>query len=254
MLLSLALIWPVALNQSKISVVFLLVVFLVLFGRDAWQRPGRFAVGLSAAGFVFMVMLAGYVAHAPGGVSTWRELIQYTYQSNIESSENYAGQLSRGGAVKYWIQKHGVSDIPGTLIGHGVGTARIAEGVTGAEGETVDPSLKIGRLSALAVLWDFGVLGLIFALGMYLSTFIAAGRLARHFSYDPWRAGLMRGMQAAVAITMVSFVNKRFFVFHVGYQTFLMFVFGYLAYWTNRVAGEGRDSSALRESPQQDRD
>jgi hypothetical protein len=80
-------------------------------------------------------------------------------------------------------------------------------------------------------LWEGGVIGLLLASGMFFAAFRAAGRLARHPVFDAWQVGLFQGLRAAVLLFFISLWHKNFFVFDVAYQTVVVAMLGYIAYW-----------------------
>jgi hypothetical protein len=91
--------------------------------------------------------------------------------------------------------------------------------------------MQIGNTAVPAILWESGVVGLLCVFGMIWAGFRTAGRLARRHAHNPWRAGIFEGIQAAMAVIFVTLWHKRVFVFDVAYQTMIVLVFGYLAYW-----------------------
>jgi hypothetical protein len=71
---------------------------------------------------------------------------------------------------------------------------------------------------------------------MFISAFIAARNLGKHFIDDPWRAGIFEGMQVAVLVNALLLFHNNYFVLDAVYQTVVYFVFGYIAFWAIRVA------------------
>jgi len=240
--LSVALLTPVFLNEAKISVVYMVVVFFVVYRKDFITRPIRF-IGITLGMLVVLVaLLTSYTAHIENTkVNTIEDLAKFTYEYNFGKSQTFNDKLSRGGAIEYWAKQHGMQDVVGTLIGHGVGASRIeSDRNSVVEFNTINPELGIGRIAIIAVLWDSGVIGLLALCVIFWTAFRTAGRLSNEID-DPRISSLCLGLQGAIAVIFVSLWHKNFFVYQIGYQTILVIVLGYLAYW-DKWLGNRRDS------------
>lgn len=232
LLLGLPLLAPIAVNETKIALLYVIVIFLVLFARDIVERPLRFLTGSLVLVGLLILLASAYVAFAPRELAGLWELIEFVYQGNIENEYNTSGELTRWGALEYWVNSHGWREFGTTLFGHGAGMTRV-EQPYGAQlfATAADPDLGIGRLGVTAVLWESGVLGLVCVTGLFWAVFRGAGDMARTFADSAEKRAVFRAIQAGVALFYLSFWHKNFFVFHVGYQTVLVLMFGYVLYW-----------------------
>ncbi len=247
--LSLLLLSPLLVNQAKIAVLYLPLVFLVLFHRDFIVRPGKFLVaGIGMAGFVAVLMTALMVTHPTGRLQNWSELIDYVVArqtADIEERREQYSALSRWTAITFWAREHATGNPVTTLVGHGLGASREPEGE--ADGvhtlaERKYPGIRIGYTAVSALLWDTGVIGLGAVLAMFASGFLTAGWLSRHYrTRDRFRAGLFEGLQAALAVLALGLAHKDFFVVHIPYQALTYLLLGYIASaWLQVVRGERR--------------
>jgi phosphatidylserine synthase len=93
------------------------------------------------------------------------------------------------------------------------------------------PGMRIGYTGLSALLWETGVLGVVCVLGMFLSAFLAAGRLATHHRRrgDSFHTALFEGLQAAIAVLTLSLAHKNFFVVHLPYQAIVYLLIGFVA-------------------------
>lgn len=232
LLYGLPLLAPLAVNEAKITLVYVVVLFAVLFGRDAIERPMRFLGGLLGLVAVLMLLASAYIAFAPKELSGFDELVTFIYEGNVEKDYTSTGNLTRWGAVEFWGAHHGLSNLDQTLLGHGGGATRSGEEEQGpASTRIIDTDLDIGRLGATAVLWETGVFGLICIAGFFFAAYAGAGRMVVHSRGDAKKRAIFRAIQAGVAVFFVSFWHKNFLVYHIGYQTAWFVVIGYLAYW-----------------------
>ena len=75
-----------------------------------------------------------------------------------------------------------------------------------------------------------GAFGTFTVLGMFLSAFLSANWLARHYrGKDRFRTGLFEGLQAGTAVLALSLAHKDFFVVHIAYQTVVYLLIGFIA-------------------------
>lgn len=252
---------PVLLNEAKVSIIYLAAVFLTLFSQDIKHRPARFLGGAMVLSALMAVMMAAYTLNSPdaAGLRTWGDLIRYTYEYNVESKET-AGQLSRAGAWRFWAEHHENSDLWALAFGHGVGYTRVGDGDS-PKSETVksfndgipvfiDLGSAIGNTTVATLLWETGLIGLFAVFGLLAATFKTARELAKVYSDNPQRAASLRAAQAAMAILFVTLWHKNLFVFDVVYQTLMVLLIGYVAYWQvqNRPTTDEREAPDLNNS------
>ena len=245
------LLFPVFVNSAKISVFYFLVIMMILYSQDIIKRPLRF-IGISlGAMLVLFALLASFIKHSPSSdVSSVSDLIAFTYQYNVGTDETFDGKLSRGGAITYWIEHHGLKDIFGTVLGHGVGASRVESESAPSILSGINPDLGLGRIAIVAILWETGVLGLICVLAMFATAYTTADRLEKHYRAQPWHVGIFAGIKAAIGVIFVSLWHKNFLVYQIGYQTMVMLIFGYLVYW-DRVTIENIVGPEQPEQPEQ---
>jgi len=247
LLLSIPLAIPLFVNEAKVSVVYMLVVYIVLFGKDLIHRPIRFLWASLAASALLVAMLVAFMLGAPSSsrVESIPDLIRFTYQYNVADDE--AGTtLSRFGALRFWLQHHGPVDIKGTLFGHGIGFSRVgdtetpyretAESTQAGIPLQIDLTQKIGITAVSGLLWETGVVGLLCIIGLLAATYRSAHRLEKIFPNMPERVAALRAVRVAAVIIFVILWHKSVFVFHVAYQTLVMILIGYVAYWERNAA------------------
>ncbi len=241
---------PVFLNEAKVSVVYLVLVFIVLFFKDIAKAPMRFIL---VSGFAF-VLLVGMVStlvalHPDKRISSWQDLVMLSVERQLASAEERKGQygeLSRWTALTFWAQEHSDKYFVEAVVGHGAGASRDQlHGLDIADtlAENNYSGLRIGYTAVAAVLWDTGLVGLVLVLGLFLAAFRTAGHLAKLHEATPWRAGVFDGLRAGIAILTFSLAHKDFFAYQIPFQTFLIVVFGYLAYWQY----QSKDSTLISE-------
>jgi hypothetical protein len=212
-----------ALAEVKVAIVLLPILALgVLWapGVDlrtaqwsAWNRGVR-----RWTRRMFGVVGAVFVA----GLLMWAHQQQFTVGGSRESSSSldYArmalernldqgdapdehGQLTRLGALQYWWRHQSLSDLPGALIGHGVGSVRRSSLSPGKllQGLRFEPA----RSSAAVLLWETGLLGLLAWVGSSACWLVLARRLCQRRTSAQQTVALQSGA-AIIMLTLVSLV------------------------------------------------
>jgi len=236
--LSLLLLSPMAINEAKITALYLPLAFIVVFHRDIAHKPLKFLVaGASTAGLLAILMTALVVGSNSAKIQSSSDLVNLVISEQTASADQRQGQyseLTRWTALTFWLKEHIRANPINTLVGHGVGASREnSAGLVSAEtlAEKRYTGLRIGYTALSALLWDTGIIGLITVLGMFGAAFLTAGRLARYYEgKDKFRTGLFEGLQAGMAVLALSLAHKDFFVNHLPYQAFTYMIIGFIAY------------------------
>lgn len=230
---------PLFVNQTKISALYLPLVFFVVFYDDIVRRPARFLALGAVAGGALVAMVAAIVVLQPSkDVSTWQDLIAWVIERQTADIEERSGvgssELSRLTAITFWAEEHANANPGHILIGHGIGASR-ARGAGLDLGDTLADKkyggMEIGYTAVSALLWDTGVLGLLVVLGMFYSAFRMCGTLTARFSDRPDLVGIFEGLRGGIAVLVLSLAHRDFFAFHLPYQTLVLMLFGYVAIW-----------------------
>jgi hypothetical protein len=75
------------------------------------------------------------------------------------------------------------------------------------------------------------LLGTVCVLGMFGSAFFTAGRLAAHYRRrrDGFHTAMFEGLQAAMAVLVLSLAHKNFIAVHLPYQAIVYLLIGVIA-------------------------
>ena len=231
--LSAILLVPVTINEAKVSIIYAVVVFLVIFRKGIFQNIGRF---LTVTALVFTMVAAlfyTYISHAPAGAaSSWGDLVKYTVEYNLNKEEEFDGSLSRGGSIELWVN-HQQTDLGHMLLGYGVGVTRqeLHNNLAIDLGIANPQDYGVGKLASMAVLWESGVIGFLLLTASFAVAYFYCGQLEKVHSRDNWLSGIFVGLQGAVIILYISLWHKNFFVFHPGFQIIVITLFGFVIYW-----------------------
>ncbi|BFM05568.1 hypothetical protein [Halioxenophilus aromaticivorans] len=231
-LISAGLLLPVMINEAKVSIIYAVVVFFVIFRKGVFQNIGRFLTVTALVFAMVAALFSTYISHAPAGAaSSWTGLITYTIEYNINKQEETDGKLTRGASINLWFDRHG--DMAHTLLGYGVGTSRVEKHnhLARAIGIKEPQDTGVGKLGAIAVLWESGLIGFLIISSAFGVAFYYACQLEKTYSRDGWLSGIFVGLQGAIVILYISMWHKNFFILHIGYQAIYTTLFGFLIYW-----------------------
>jgi hypothetical protein len=230
---------PLLVNQARVSVLYVLLTFVLVFWRDIARRPGKFlAASLGLAGLVAVLMTAIMLGHPGGALRNWSEVVEKAYAQQTAAVHRDEGgdKLTRWSSLTFWAEQHVRANPVRTLLGHGPGASREPESTTVLEvsktlAQTRYPGMRIGYTGLSALLWDAGLLGAICVLGMFASAFLMAGRLATHYRrrQDGFHTAMFEGLQAAMAVLALSLAHKDFFVVNLPYQAVVYLLVGFIA-------------------------
>ncbi len=225
---------PVFLNETKVSFVFAILVFGVIFAEEIRRNPLRFI----QAGLFFAALLAVFVmfylfmAEKTDRIHGLGEYLDLLVEHGL-----YRGygtyQLNRVTALTFWVSQHLPHDLLHALVGHGLAQTREASafvdiGATLAGKRYAGMGIGVTALSGL--LWEVGLIGTGLVIALFFSAFRLAGGLARACAAEPIRRAFLKGTQAGIAVTALGLLHKPLFMFEVTYQVFVMLLLGYLAY------------------------
>jgi hypothetical protein len=237
--LSVLLLSPLVVNQARVSVLYVLLIFMVIFWRDIVRKPGKFLVAsFGMAGLVAVLMTAIMLTHPGGALTSWSDVVKNVYAQQTAMVQQKEGryELSRWSVLTFWAEQHVRANPVKTLLGHGPGASREPDETTVLEvtdtlAQKKYPGLRIGYTALSALLWDTGVLGVICVLGMFASAFFMAGRLATHYrrQRDGFHTAMFEGLQAAMAVLALSLAHKNFFAIHLPYQAVVYLLIGFIA-------------------------
>lgn len=180
LLLSLLILAPLALGETKIAVIFLPIAVLVAIRKDIAKNPllGVFIVLLcfsitAALGYLYLV------------ISTTGSSSLHTTLDNIIAYNfghvGYHGALglNRSTVLSFWWGQQSWSDPLAFVFGHGIGASYSGTGslVAGHLARNYG-SLAIGFTGLSSLLWDLGVFGTLLYLLIFFGAWLHTHRIA----------------------------------------------------------------------------
>ena len=227
---------PLLLTEVKAIFFYIPVSLLVLFGGDLVRKP-LLAIGWGLVAVVFFVgLLFAYQALHWSAKSSdlqqnIREKFLYSFQKEGGYRARQSGVLTRLGVIEFWWQEHNEESRVEMLVGHGLGASRTTGQLEGSVAARYEA--KIDSTGLAAMLWDFGVFGVVAILGIFGAAFWRAGRLAKEELLGERQRALARGLQAVIPLLLMSMVYRDDIPYAAPVMFMAMCILG-LVSWLNR--------------------
>ncbi len=231
-LLSLVCLLPIALNEAKAVVLFIPIMLAIVFQDALIKRPLQALLASLLVAILMFGLLALYsiLPKAAGQQSKnlsdfYEEMVAYNVGDKAYGNE----LLNRTTVYSYWAERHGMDNLPETLIGHGPGaTNEDAELMNFSLARNVYPGVGIGLTGISSLLWEVGLIGTFLMIGIYIAAFKRAQDLAAHFSRQTRQYAYLKAVQAGLAVLAVNLLHNNYLLFELGFQTLLMVLLGYI--------------------------
>ncbi|MDO5102835.1 MAG: hypothetical protein Q4D91_08070 [Lautropia sp.] len=237
LLLSVAVILPLGLGETKVVLALVPVVLFSAYFELVAKRPLAFVgmvlativIGGILGYFYFLVQVSGDIAEM-----SLAENLRDTFEYNFGNRGYYATGVNRFTAIPYWFESQSWNNPVKVLFGTGVGSAYGIDGLVPDPGHMflAHPGMHIDLLTASAVLWEFGFVGALLYFGMIFGAMIALARCFKEAS-TAWDRLLCRMLMSSLAVTLVMALYANSAVVLVSHS-FLMYMTLGLVAWRYR--------------------
>lgn len=238
---------PLGMGETKLIVVLLPLAFAMVYLDLVTHRPALFLGGGLIAGLITLGFAYIYfVVQVPDARDmTVAERLQETIDYNFGNVGYFAGRgLNRFTAIVFWFKEHGWNDPVATIFGHGLGSSYGGDGTAPFTGHINDryPEKLIGQTSSSSILWDLGLLGFTLFMGMVLSAWREAWRLANVVQAGADRAACRTLLAAVSCIPLMAFYSDGITVIP-SQQVFTMLSLGAVAWYSRGYRASGMNQS-----------
>lgn len=198
-LLSALLLLPLALGETKVVIVLLPMIAVLLFMKDIQHEPSKFipvlilllvlTLGLAYM-YVYLMLESTFIVALEG-------MIKY----NIQEMGYGNLILNRTTVLTFWTGLHDWYNPIAFLFGHGLGSSYGA-GFDAGHMAQLYPKYGINLTTIATLLWDLGVVGLIFYLSILAVAWFQMGCIEKHTS-DPQMRADSRSIRVGIALCVV---------------------------------------------------
>ncbi len=217
---------PLALGETKIVIVLLPLMMITLLRKEIAVSPQKLIVGSAVcAGLTLML---GYLYITVMDRNTAAEAFQLITEYNV-GQVGYGGNLlNRMTALTFWWDHHDLADPLRFLFGHGIGSSFWGDNSPLPGHIAVKyPNYGIGLTTAATLLWDVGVVGLLFHMAIFGAAWATANRVWRHAGDARTRQDAL-AVQAALVCFLVFIFYRDSGVNLLAYEVVVACVLGYL--------------------------
>lgn len=184
-LLSVLLLLPLALGETKIVIVLLPMIAVLLFMKDIQHEPSKFIPVL-----ILLLVLTFGLAYMYVYImleSTFVEATEGILKYNIQEVGYGNLFLNRTTVLTFWAGLHDWYNPITFLFGHGLGSSYGA-GFDAGHMAQLYPKYGINLTTISTLLWDLGVVGLMFYLSILVVAWFQMGHIEKHTTNPQMRA------------------------------------------------------------------
>lgn len=240
-LLTLPVLAPLFMGETKVVVILLPLMFLVLYRRELIARPHYGVLGLVVGGL--LTFAAGY-AYLSLSKKSLDDQIAETLSYNVYEKGYGSYALNRTTVLSFWAEQQGANDPVSFVFGNGLGSAQTSTSIAPGHVAERYPNYGIGLTAASTLLWETGIVGFGLFISILALAWRSAGRL-RRFTDAPAVRADTSAIQTALALFAFYLFYRPSLLDTLTFQVVFAALLGYLAWLHNQFS-----SHATRHSGQ----
>ncbi|AOY01889.1 hypothetical protein [Jeongeupia sp. USM3] len=226
----------ILLGEVKAAFLWLPLGVLLLLGKRLIRNPAQLLLALLGLGL--FVAIVGTVYER----LYWADAPQKGLSENAEHSVDYffdpklidnrTGEVSRGASIALWLNDRTL-DTYGRWLGNGIGSSVSGAISSGTVAKRYAP-LDIGSTGIAVLLWDYGILGLLCYIGLFLTAIGAAWRAVATAIFP----NQQRLIAAVLVLCLMTLIYNRTLIDEPATQLLVALAFGYLSRGLNRASND----------------
>lgn len=226
--LSILLLLPLVLGETKVVIVMFPLLGLVLLRKDIYQEPTRYLpifAGLLLLTFALAYLYIYYMLDSDF-VEAFEGMVSY----NLGDVGYGLSLLNRTTVMTFWWGLHGWHEPLTFLFGHGLGSS-YGTGHDAGHMAQLYPKHGINLTTVSSLLWDLGLVGLLLYVSVLVTAWVQIGKLWNKTKLAMVKADCV-SIQAGLALTFFFmlysdsqvnlFVHEIMIAVMLGYAAFLL--------------------------------
>ncbi|WP_085317270.1 hypothetical protein [Derxia lacustris] len=220
-------------GEVKAVIAFLPMGLTAAFWDTLRKKPIRFVYMLVAAGGFALAIIFAYQAmywsknqEVTGASESDGMTKSLTYAFNPDQVSVNTGELSRAAVIALWNQD-ARGDIPRRWLGYGIFASRASETFSMGKAAAKYYPLNINWTTAAALLWDFGLLGMITFFLIPISTIALILKISAHPQLSPETRAQVHVALAIMVIGVPFHFYQNYVYLHPPTQWLYYFAIGY---------------------------
>lgn len=228
-LLTLPVLAPLFLGDTKVVLILLPLMFLVLYRRELITRPHYGVLGLIVGGLLTFAAGYAYLTLSKKGLD---DFVAATLKYNVYEQGHGGYALNRTTVLSFWAEQQGANAPVSFVFGNGLGSTQASATLVPGHVAQRYRGYGIGLTATSTLLWETGVFGF----GMFIAVLALAWRCAgrlRQYSDDPAVRADASAIQAALAMFAFYLFYRATLLDNITFQIVFATLLGYLA-WLHR--------------------
>lgn len=216
LIVSLFLMVPIIFNETKVSFVYIPVLFAVIFRKELLSFGLKGIISLVACLAIIAGLGYAYKAVYTKSDLEFEKYVKQSLEYNFGTRGYGRYDLNRLTVLTFWIKERKHYDFLSLLTGHGLDATNEAEdGLFGEKGSMAAryPFYGIGLTMVSKLLWETGVLGMTCFLAIIITAFKRISRYRQNLAIQAnvFQQAILLGLQAGLALCFIeSFVSQAF--------------------------------------------
>ncbi|WP_020167620.1 MULTISPECIES: hypothetical protein [Methylotenera] len=225
-LLSVLLLTPLILGETKVVVVMLPIMALVLLRKDIKKEPLKYLPIFLALLLLTLALAYIYVYYMLDSnfVEAFNGIISY----NVGTVGYGKLLLNRTTAMTFWWGLHGWADPMTFMLGHGLGSS-YGSGQAAGHMAQIYPGYGINLTTISSILWDLGLAGLVLYTSVFFTAWVQVGNIWKRTQSKKIKADCM-AIQAGIALTFLFIIYSDSQVNLLVHEIIIAVMLGYAAF------------------------
>ncbi len=224
--LSVILLMPLLLGETKIVVLMLPLMGLVLLRKDLIKNPTKYLPILVALLGLTVVLAYFYIYYLldTDFTSALNDLLLY----NVDNVGYGKSLLNRTTVLSFWWGLHGWHDPITFLFGHGLGSSYGSAFDAGHIAQMY-PNYGINLTTVSTILWDLGLVGLVLYVSIFITTWFQVSKVWQRTNNVTVKADCL-SIQAGIAFTLLFLLYSDSQVNLMVHEIIIAVLLGYAAF------------------------
>ena len=227
------------LAEVKAMLLLMPLAFLIVYRRDLLRRPRELVIGSALIlGFMGVMPMAYNALHyereGRRAMTTSEFVDSLVSQTDRHVINRATGQMGRITQLDFWAQRNARDLSFEGLFGHGIGSTKISRLYIGDAARRYYP-LPLGNTSASVMLWEVGVVGLVFFVGLLLAGSRLASRLATDCEIPAVHRAILETSAIGLLLVVLTLPYKHYAIQLSSIQMLIVLMLGQAAYWYSRT-------------------
>lgn len=227
------------LAEVKAMLVLMPLAFLMIYRRDLLRRPRELIIGLTLiVGFMSIMPIAYNTLHyerqGRRAMTATEFVDSVIYQADPYLINRVSGQMGRIKQLDFWAEQNATGRPYEILFGYGIGSTKLSRLYIGDVARRYYP-LPLGNTSASIMLWEVGVMGLLFFVAVLLAGSRLAARLATDMQIPAFHRAILETSAVGLVLVVMTLPYKHYAIQVSSIQLLIVLMLGQAAYWYARV-------------------